>query len=78
MKIHLSDEIEFECFEIEDACNAEKLAKETDGVIYSWKTEGCTNWLEKGVSVVDVLGLTMLPNNLPNEIDLPDDEEILS
>jgi hypothetical protein len=41
--------------------------------MYSWKTEGRSNWLEKGFSVVDVLGFTILLDGLPNEIDLPDD-----
>jgi hypothetical protein len=45
--------------------------------VYSWKTEGRYNWLERGFSVVDVLGLTILPDGLSNKIDLPDDEGIL-
>jgi hypothetical protein len=44
--------------------------------VFSWKTEGRYNWLEKGLSVVDVLGLTILPDGLPDKIDLPNDEEI--
>jgi hypothetical protein len=77
MKVNLGNEIEFECFEIEDACNTETLAQETNGVIYSWKTEGRYNWLQRGFSVVDVLGLTILPAGLPDEIVLPEDEGII-
>jgi hypothetical protein len=51
------------------------LAEETNSAVYSWKTEGQYNWLQKGFTVVDVLGLTVLPKGLPDMIDLPDDEE---
>jgi hypothetical protein len=77
MKVNLGGEIEFECFQIEDARNAEKLAQETDGLVYSWKTEGRFNWLKQGLSIVNVLGMTVLPAGLPDKIDLPDDGEIL-
>jgi len=33
-----------------------------------------SNWLEKRFSVVDVLGLAVLPKGLPDKIDLKDDE----
>ena len=78
MKVNLAVDIEFECFELENARNAEKLARETDGVVYSWKTEGRFNWLEQGLSVVNVLGLTVLPAGLPVKIDLPNDGSSLS
>jgi len=76
MNVNLGDEFEFDCFDIEEAQQVEKLAKETDGVVYSWKTEGRYNWFQKGFTVVDVLGLTVLPKGLPDWIDLPDDEEL--
>lgn len=74
MKVNLGNGFEFECFEIEEAQDVERLAKETVGSVYSWKTEGRYNWLQKGFTVVDVLGLTILPKGLPDLIDLPDDE----
>jgi hypothetical protein len=77
MIVNLGGKIEFKCFQIENARNAETLAQETDNAVYSWKTVGRYNWLEKGFSVVDVLGLTILPNGLPDKIDLPDDDERL-
>ena len=77
MKVNLDDGFEFECFAIEEAKLVEKIAKETDGVVYSWKTEGRYNWFQKGFTVVDVLGLTVLPKGLPDWIDLPDDEKSL-
>lgn len=75
MKITLDGEFEFKCFDIEKAQQVEKLAKETDGVVYSWKTEGQHNWFQKGFTVIDVFGLTVLPKGLPNWIDLPDDKD---
>jgi hypothetical protein len=74
MKVNLGNGFEFECFEIEEAQDVERLAKETVGSVFSWKIEGRYNWLQKGFTVVDVLGLTILPKGLPDVIDLPDDE----
>ena len=73
MKVNLGREMEFEFFQIEDAGKAEKLAQETHGVLYSWKTEGRSNWLQQGFSIVNVLGLTVLNAGLSEIIDLPDD-----
>lgn len=74
MKVKLDDEIEFELFVIEEARQAERIAKETNGVVYTWKTEGRSNWFQKGFTVVDALDLTILPKGLSDWIDLPDDE----
>ena len=75
MKITLGSNYEFEFFQIEELENAKQYADKADGSIYSWKTTGNSNWLEKRFSVVDVLGLVVLPKNLPDWIDLPDDGE---
>lgn len=75
MKVSLVEDLEFEFFQIEELKNAKQYAKEVDGSIYSWKTIGKSNWLEKRLSVVDVLGLAVLPKNLPDWINLPDDGE---
>ncbi|MFZ5905763.1 MAG: hypothetical protein ACOYZ8_19685 [Chloroflexota bacterium] len=74
MKVNLGGAYEFECFDIEEAKQVEKLAEETNGVVYSWKTEGRHNWFQKGFTVVDVLGLTVLPKGLLDWIDLPEDK----
>lgn len=73
MKISLDGALEFEFFEIEELKNAEQYAGEVDGLIYSWKAIGYSNWLEKRLSVTDVLGLAILPKGMPDWIDLPDD-----
>jgi hypothetical protein len=61
MKVSLEENFEFEFFQIEELKSAEQYAKHVDGSIYSWKTTGKSNWLEKRLSVVDVLGLAVLP-----------------
>ena len=60
MKVSLDGIFEFEFFEIEELKNAKHDAEKIDGSIYSWKTIGCSNWLEKKLSIVDVLGLAVL------------------
>ncbi len=75
MKIFLDDALEFEFFELEDVKKAEYFAESIDGAVYSWKTIGYSNWLEKRLSSADVLGLAMLPKGLPDLIDLPDDTD---
>ena len=74
MKVILGSQVEFEFFQIEEAQDAETLAKTMNGEVYSWKTEGISNWLEKGYSVVDTLGLVVLSKGLPNQIALPNDK----
>lgn len=73
MKISLDGALEFELFELEDFVKAEQFADSNDGRVYSWKTTGYSNWLEKRLSVVDVIGLAVLPKGLPDWIDLPND-----
>lgn len=77
MKVNLGEGFEFECFDIEETKQVERIAEETDGVVYTWKTERRFNWFQKGFTVVDALGLVVLPKGLPDWIDLPDDEKSL-
>ena len=49
-------------------------ASRTGGRLYTWKTIGLSNWLERNLSVADVAGLIVLPDGLPETIDMPDDE----
>lgn len=73
MKFVFSENLSLEIFQIEFARELELLAAKNNGTVYSWKTTGRKNWLEKGFSIVDVLGLTILPKDQPDWIDLPDD-----
>lgn len=73
MRVTLGSDYEFEFFQIEELERAKQYADKMDGSIYSWKTTGKSNWLEKRFSIVDVLGFVVLSKNLPDWIDLPDD-----
>ena len=59
--------------QLEALQEAVRLAEQTHGAVYSWKTTGRHNWLERGLSLADVLGLVVLPDGLPEEIEMPDD-----
>jgi len=76
MKVALDGVFEFEVFEVEELNNAEQYAEEIDGSIYSWKTIGHSNWLEKRLAIADVLGFVVLQKELPDWLDLPNDEEV--
>jgi len=69
MRVTLGNDYGFELFQIEELEDAGQHAENVDGSIYSWKTIGKSNWLEKRLSVVDVLGLIVLPKNWPNWIE---------
>ncbi len=73
MRMTLSILLETDFFQIEEAVLATELAERTDGEIYSWKTSGNENWLIRGFSIVDVLGLVILPKGLPYTMEMPDD-----
>lgn len=64
---------DLELFQLEEAAKAIAAARLGNGDLYSWKTSGRFNWLERGLSLSDVLGIVILPKNLPDVIDLPDD-----
>ncbi|MDQ3685872.1 MAG: hypothetical protein M3430_09750 [Acidobacteriota bacterium] len=66
---------DLEVFNTDEVNEAQQAASESGGVLYCWKTSGTSNWLEKGLSLSDVLGVVVLPQGLPNQIDMPDDEE---
>jgi len=65
---------DLEVFNTDELSEAQNAARESDSVLYCWKTTGTSNWLEKGLSVSDVLGIVVLPQGLPTQIDMPDDE----
>ncbi|MEW5883378.1 MAG: hypothetical protein AB1725_04040 [Armatimonadota bacterium] len=73
MRVTLALLHETELFETERGKAAELEALRGGGSVYSWKTTGRANWLERGFSVVDVLGYVVLPSELPATIDMPDD-----
>jgi hypothetical protein len=64
-----------EVFNTDEVKEAQRLANELSGVLYCWKTTCNSNWLEKGLSIVDVLGVVILPQGLPDQICMPNDEK---
>lgn len=74
MKVTLDLRLDVELFQLEEVARAEKHAQESGGVLYCWKTSGRENWLDQGLSLVDVVGIIVLPHRLPDPIDMPNDE----
>jgi hypothetical protein len=74
IKQKLCLELDLTVYNTEEIDKAREFALESNGVLYCWKTSGISNWLEKGLSMVDVLGVVVLPRGLPDQIDMPDDE----
>jgi hypothetical protein len=66
--------LETELFELEDHRVAHDVAQRSGGCVYTYKTSGRSNWLDRGASPVDSLGLVVLPAGLPQTIQMPDDE----
>lgn len=62
-----------ECFDTSQAELAEHTAQQKSMEVYSSKTTGKSNWLEKGFQRSDVLNLVLIPQGLPDTIDMPDD-----
>ncbi len=73
MLINLDQKVSFELYNLEDLYIVKKLAKKNNQLIYTFQTTGRFNWLEKGVHLVDGLGLVLISKNLPSRIELPND-----
>jgi len=71
--LELDLEIPVTLYELEEFKAVEHLAKRSGEQVYCWKTTGRWNWLEKGWSIADVVGMVVLPKGLPDVIDMPDD-----
>ena len=65
---------DIDVFDTLDAVRAEEAANALNGAVYSWKTVGRHNWLEKGYKKVDTLALVVLPGVLPDCIEMAEDE----
>ncbi|MEK7681897.1 MAG: hypothetical protein AAB369_03625 [Chloroflexota bacterium] len=74
MKLTLQVHLETELFQLEEHKKAAVFAHRLPGVVYTWKTTGRSNWLERGMSLVDSMGLVVLPAQLPAFIEMPDDQ----
>jgi hypothetical protein len=60
-------------YQLEEAASAIRHARRVGLTVYTWKTSGRSNWLERTISNVDALGLVLLPSSQPGVIDLPND-----
>jgi hypothetical protein len=60
-------------YELEEAREAWEAASRSGAALYTYKTSGRDNWLDRGASVIDALGLVVLPSGLPNQIAMPPD-----
>ena len=52
---------------------AQEYVDKNGGNIYTWKSIGRENWLEKGFSRSDTLVFVVLPDLLQDNIQMPDD-----
>ena len=75
MRVTLDIQLERELYQLEDWREAEKAAASSGGEVYSWKTSGWANWLQRGYSIVDVLGLVVLPSGLPDYVEMAPDTQ---
>lgn len=73
MRLTLSFEIETDFYQLEEAVQATQIAKASGGEVYTWKTTGRSNWIERRFSCVDSLGLVVLPAGLDDTIEMADD-----
>ncbi len=73
MQITLPILLEVQVYQLEEYNEVVRIANKQSSTVYSWKTLGKDNWLEQGISLIDTLGLIVLPKGLPDVIDMADD-----
>ncbi|GEM_PF-1441247 len=73
MRVALEPIVTTDFYHLEEWRLARSAARRNCTSIYSWKTTGRANWLERGYSCVDCLGFVELPQGLPDQIPMPDD-----
>ena len=73
MKLQSWLAFELDFYQLEEAVQAQTEAELSGSQVYTWKTTCRCNWLERGFSNVDALGLVVLPVGLGDAIDMLDD-----
>lgn len=73
MQVTLSDNLRFDLYQLEDTADATSVALRTNGRLYSRMTTENSNWFQRGMWNINVLGIVVLPYWYPERIDLPDD-----
>ena len=66
-------ELELPFYEAEEIESAQKDSIDSGHVVYTWSSSGRSNWLSRGLHMADRLGYILLPQGLPDQIDIPDD-----
>lgn len=73
MNTKLLIQIDSPMFHTTQSEDAQEHADSTGGTVYTWKTSGKQNWLEKGMTRVDAFMFVVLPKEWPDTIDMLDD-----
>jgi hypothetical protein len=73
MQVALNVDVDLVFFDTHEQEQAQAHASRTDGAVYTWKTAGRCNWLERGFKLADRLGYFVLPGGLPRYIKLAAD-----
>lgn len=73
MRVALEPVVAANFYYLEEWRLARSAARRNRTSVYSWKTSGRANWLERGYSCVDCLGLVELPRGLSDTLPMPDD-----
>ena len=74
MRLTLHLEMDAQVFDTSEAAKAQAIAESFGGRVYTWKTIGKKNLLECGYRMTDAVGLVVLPELLPETVDMCDDE----
>ena len=75
MEVELAVYLDVDFYEIEEWKKAVEVAHESNRSLYTWKTSGRANWVERGMSNVDALGLVLLPAGMPEYLEMANDPE---
>ena len=62
--------LDLELYQLEELEQAALRAEMENSCLYSYKSSGHQNWLERGLFASDALGIVVLPQGLPDVISL--------
>ncbi|MBI3742853.1 MAG: hypothetical protein HY261_01005 [Chloroflexi bacterium] len=75
MEITVRIAFDTEMLQIEEWAKAQALAVARQQDVYTWKTTCLANWLERGISNVDALGLVLVPKGMAPRLEMPFDAD---
>ena len=73
MNILIQVQLDTPTFPTTEPQEAQAYIDQHGGSIYTWKTLGDQNWLEKGFARSDTLAFVVIPESLPDTIQMPPD-----